>query len=158
MEKTWRFTHCTSRDGRSRRSPAIWAWTARRCAHVHRAISVAFELGIAFGYSDLEFKGHRLVNRAEMASFITRTLGHTNLRPEGLTAQSSGTGTLSIQVSMRDAEWGAVDNEPIDVFGSTSPDDVIFDDDGECVSRYVARVSIDNSTTHRRPRRRISTR
>ena len=112
--------------------------------HVDRAISVAFELGIAFGYSDLEFKGHWLVSRAEMASFITRTLGHTNLRPEGLTAQSSGTGTLSIQVSMRTAEWEADDNEPIDVFGSTSPDDVIFDDDGECVSRYVARVVVDN--------------
>jgi hypothetical protein len=112
--------------------------------HVDRAISVAFELGIAFGYSDLEFKGHRLVSRAEMASFITRTLGHTNLRPEGLTAQSSGTGILSIQVSMRAADWVADDNEPIDVFGSTSSDEVIFDDRGRCVTRYVARVVVDN--------------
>ena len=112
--------------------------------HVDRAISVAFELGIAFGYSDLEFKGHWLVSRAEMASFITRTLGHTNLRPEGLTAQSSGTGILSIQVSMRDTDWVADDNEPIDVFGSTSSDEVIFDDRGRCVSRYVARVVVDN--------------
>ena len=30
------------------------------------------------------------------------------------------------------------------MFGSTSPDSVIFDDDGECVSRYVARVVADN--------------
>ena len=108
--------------------------------HVHRAISVAFELGITVGYSDLEFKGHRLVSRAEMATFITQTLAHTNLRPEGLTAQYSGTTDLSIQVSMRDADWAPVDNEPIDVFGALFPD-AAFDDDGECVSRYVARVS-----------------
>ena len=31
------------------------------------------------------------------------------------------------------------------MFGTTFPDDVVFDDDGECVGRYVARVSIDNS-------------
>jgi hypothetical protein len=108
--------------------------------HVDRAISVAFELGIAFGYSDLEFKGHRLVSRAEMASFITRTLGHTNLRPEGLTAQSSGTGILSIQVSMRAADFVPIDNEPIDVFGALFSE-AAFNDDGECVRRYVARVS-----------------
>ena len=93
--------------------------------HVHRAISVAFELGITYGYSDLEFKGHRLVSRAEMASFITRTLGHTNLRPKGLTAQSSGTDTLSIQVSARNGDWEPVDNEPVEVFGSTAPDHVL---------------------------------
>ena len=107
--------------------------------HVHRAISVAFELGITTGYGDLEFKGHRNVSRAEMATFIMRTLAHTNLRPEGLTAQSSGTGDLSIQVSMRAADFVPIDNEPIDVFGALFAD-AAFNDDGECVRRYVARV------------------
>ncbi len=108
--------------------------------HVHKAISVAFELGITTGYGDLEFKGHRNVSRAEMATFIMRTMAHTNLRPEGLTAQSSGTGTLSIQVSMRAAEFAPVDNKPIDVFGALFRE-AAFNDDGECVSRYVARVA-----------------
>jgi hypothetical protein len=108
--------------------------------HVHRAISVAFELGITTGYGDLEFKGHRHVSRQEMATFLMRTLAHTNLRPEGLTAQSSGTGDLSIQVSMRAADFVPIDNEPIDVFGALFAE-AAFNDDRECVRRYVARVS-----------------
>ena len=108
--------------------------------HVHRAISVAFELGITTGYGDLEFKGHRHVSRQEMATFLMRTLAHTNLRPEGLTAQFSGTENLSIQVSMRAADFVPIDNEPIDVFGALFTE-AAFNDDGECVTRYVARVS-----------------
>ena len=102
-------------------------------------------MGITVGYSDLEFKGHRPVSRQEMASFITRTLAHTNVRPRGLTAQSSGTGVLSIQVSMRTETFEPIDNEAIDVFGTASPEGA-FTEDGECVGRYVGGVVESTST------------
>ena len=41
---------------------------------------------------------------------------------------------------MRAADFEPIDNEPIDVFGALFAD-AAFDDDGECVRRYVARVS-----------------
>ena len=107
-------------------------------AHVDSAISVAFELGITAGYGDNEFKGHRAVTRAEMATFITRTLAHTNVRPSGLTAQHDGDG--GIQVSLRDAMFAPVANEPIDVFRSYFPD-YAFRADGSCETRYVTGVS-----------------
>ena len=107
-------------------------------AHVDSAISVAFELGITAGYGDNEFKGHRAVTRAEMATFITRTLAHTNVRPSGLTAQHDGSG--GIQVSLRDAMFAPIANEPIDVFRSYFPD-YAFRADGSCETRYVTGVS-----------------
>ena len=107
-------------------------------AHVDSAISAAFELGITAGYGDNEFKGHRLVTRAEMASFITRTLAHTNVRPAGLTAQHDGDG--GIQVSLRDAMFAPVANEPIDLFRSYFAD-YAFRSDGSCETRYVNEVT-----------------
>ena len=110
-------------------------------AHVDSAISVAFELGITAGYGDNEFKGHRAVTRAEMATFITRTLAHTNVRPSGLTAQHTVTGSganreAGIQVSLRDANFAPVANEPIDLFRSYYPDSA-FRSDRTCEPRYV---------------------
>ena len=101
------------------------------------AISVAFELGITTGYSDNTFRGHQLVSRQETASFITRTLGHTNVRPRNLTAQHDGMG--GIQVSLRDANFAPVANEPIDVFRSYFPD-YSFLADGKCETRYITAV------------------
>ena len=110
-------------------------------AHIDSAISVAFELGITAGYGDNEFKGHREVSRSEMASFITRTLGHTNVRPVGLTAQHDGNG--GIQVSLRDEDFAPVANEPIDTFRSYFPG-AAFKADGTCETRYVSEVAPSN--------------
>ena len=111
---------------------------ATQPVHIDSAISVAFELGISAGYGDNEFKGHRAVTRQEMATFITRTLAHTNVRPSGLTAQHDGMG--GIQVSLRTAEFAPIANEPIDVFRSYFPD-YAFRPDGSCETRYVTGVS-----------------
>ena len=118
--------------------------------HVDSAISAAFELGITAGYGDNEFKGHRTVTRAEMATFITSTLSHTNVRPAGLTAQHvvTGTGaarTAAIQVSLRSANFAPVANEPIDLFRSYYPD-FAFRADGTCDPRYVDGVEPSIST------------
>ena len=105
--------------------------------HVDSAISAAFELGITAGYGDNEFKGHRAVTREEMATFITRALAHTNVRPRGLTAQHDGMG--GIQVSLRTAEFAPIANEPIDLFRSYFPD-YAFRANGTCETRYVTGV------------------
>ena len=72
-----------------------------------------------------------------MATFITRTLAHTNVRPRGLTAQHDGSG--GIQVSLRTAEFAPIANEPIDVFRSYFPD-YAFRTNGTCETRYVTGV------------------
>ena len=104
--------------------------------HVDSAIGAAFQLGITTGYSDLTFRGNNAVSRQEMASFIMRTLAHTNTRPAGLTSQAAGT---SVQVSIRTADFAPVANAPVDVFEYKFPDHA-FDDDGECVE-FVNQVN-----------------
>ena len=109
--------------------------------HVDSAISAIFELGITTGYSDGTFKPNNHVSRAEMATFILRTLAHTNTRPMGLTAQHDGSG--GIEVSLRDADFQPEPNEPIDLFSSFYPD-YAFNDDGTCQSRYVNKIDPSN--------------
>ena len=97
------------------------------------AVSYAYELGITTGYpSDATFRPNEGVPRRNMATFIMRTLAHSNLRPAGLSVQSAK-GTLT--VSMRDADFAAVDNEIIDAFYvSDARVDRAFNDDDECRS------------------------
>ena len=47
------------------------------------AINAMYELGIAAGQLDGLYGPNNTVTRAQMASFIIRTLGHTNVRPTG---------------------------------------------------------------------------
>ena len=57
-------------------------------------INAIYELGVTNGTNNMvgengTFEPTRPVTRAQMASFIMRTMGHTNLRPAGLTAQQT---------------------------------------------------------------------
>ena len=65
-----------------------------------------------------------------MASFITRTLAHTTVRPAGLSGQSVSS---SVQISLRDNNFEAVVNEWIDAF-YVKPDrvDDAFTRNGSC--------------------------
>ena len=110
--------------------------------HVDSAISAAFELGITTGYADSTFKPDQTVSRAEMASFITRALAHSNTRPKGITAQRAGN---SIQVSVRDADFKPEPNIPVDVFGTAFEDDAFEDADGSCVQRFIDRFDVGSS-------------
>ena len=94
-------------------------------------ISAAFELGITNGTGDgSTFSPDDNVTRAQMASFITRTLAHTSVRPEGVTAQADGS---TVVVSVRDDDFAPVANEPVDAFSvATSRVDDAFNDDGSC--------------------------
>lgn len=91
--------------------PDDWFGDARRTtpAHVGEVIGALCELGITTGTDGMVGDSGTLepakpVTRAQMASFIMRTLGHTNLRPEGVTAQQTRTQT---QVSAHPGERGA---------------------------------------------------
>ena len=113
--------------------------------HVDSAISVIYELGITVGRGagsgrcagEQIFDPNGLVSRGQMAAFITRTLGHTNARPAGLTAQNVGGEVI---VSVRDSQKSPIVNLSIDAFYVEAEDaDRAFETDGEC-SRRVSSV------------------
>ena len=101
-------------------------------------ISAAFELGITNGTGDgSTFSPDDNVTRAQMASFITRALGHTHVRPAGVTAQPSGS---TVHISVRDADFAPVTNQPVDAFSvATARVDDAFNNDGSC-ARLVDEV------------------
>jgi len=104
-------------------------------------IGATYELGITRGTSDnvstpdSTFEPSANVTRAQMASFITRTLDHSNLRPEGLAIQENNRDDT--QVSYRDADFAPIEDARIDVFSSLYPDDAFDPDDGECETRFT---------------------
>ena len=103
-------------------------------APVNNAISVAYELGITTGTGDgTTFNPNGTVPRRNMASFIVRTLAHSNTRPTGLTAQVAA-GTIT--VSVRDADFGPVVNQAVDAFKTSAAfESKAFKGDGTCSSR-----------------------
>ena len=118
-----------------------WFGDARRStpAHVDEVIGAVYELGITTGKNNMAgergvFDPAGDVTRAQMASFIMRTLGHTNLRPAGVTAQQTRTST---QVSVRDADHNPIADASVELFTTNYADDV-FDLRGECIERYVS--------------------
>ena len=113
-------------------------------AHVDDAIGALYELGVITGTNnnvgaDGSFKPFALVTRAQMASIIMRALGHTNLRPAGVTAQSTFDRT---QVSVRDQDFAPVADARVEAIASDYPE-FAFDDDGKCVTdRFVIHVAV----------------
>ena len=107
-------------------------------AHVDDMIGAIYELGVTTGTNNRvgdrgTFEPEADVTRAQMASFIMRALGHTNLRPKGLTAQQTYTET---RVSMRDADFKPVVNARVEVFRSHFAASA-FNRAGQCLDRFV---------------------
>ena len=111
-------------------------------AHVDNAIGALYELGVITGTNNRvgaggAFKPFAPVTRAQMASIIMRALGHTNLRPAGVTAQST---VDSTQVSVRDEDFAPVVDARVELIGSDYPE-FAFDSDGKCVTdRFVIHI------------------
>ena len=106
-------------------------------------ISYLYELGITTGYPDATFRPNDGVPRRNMATFIMRALGHSNLRPAGLTVQSDS-GALT--ASLRDADFGPVVNALVDAFYvDASRAARAFNNDGKCRSIVKA---VDGSTNN----------
>ena len=109
-----------------------------------QVVGAAYELGITRGTkgdgtlvstSNSTFDPFANVDRAEMASFIARTLDHSNLRPEGLAIQRNS--NKDTMVSYRDGDWAPIEDARIDVFSAQYPDDAFDPDDGECEGNFV---------------------
>ena len=95
------------------------------------AVSALYELGVAKGTGMGYFSPASTVNRGAMAAFITRALAHTTARPAGVTIQSPSAG--EVIVSVRDANFHPVDNEPLDIFSAPADRaDEAFNEDGSC--------------------------
>ena len=129
-----------STDGEDGTRPDDYFRDARRetPAHVDDRISALYELGVTTGANNMvgeqgTYNPNGLVTRAQMASFIMRTMGHTNLRPEGLTSQSTDNDT---QVSMRAAGFIPIGDMRTEVFTTNFPDDA-FNANGACIGRFV---------------------
>ena len=76
------------------------------------------------------YEPHGTVDRGQMAAFITRALAHTQARPEGITAQFTGS---EVVVSVRDADYAPISNSVVDLFRiDTSGIDLAFRADGSC--------------------------
>ena len=111
-------------------------------AHMDDIIGAMYELGVTTGTNNMvgdrgTFEPAEPVSRAQMASFIMRSLGHTNLRPAGLTAQHTPD---TIQVSLRDADFQPIVNGRVEVVESSFARDA-FDRSGNCIDRYVSDYS-----------------
>ena len=98
-------------------------------------INAVYELGVTTGTNNTTgdtgtFEPTKPVTRAQMASFIMRALGHTNLRPAGLTVQQTSEDT---QISVRDADFKPVVDRRVELISSSYPDDA-FDRSGRCIT------------------------
>ena len=107
-------------------------------AYIDDMVGAVYELGVTTGTNGQvgergTFEPEANVTRAQMASFIMRALGHTNLRPEGLTAQQTVTDT---QISVRAIDFEPVVNARVELFQSRFAGSA-FNRSGECIGRYV---------------------
>ena len=102
--------------------------------HIDNAISAAYELGITSGVGGgTMFDPGGTIPRRDMATFIIRTLNHSNVRPAGLTAQLVDG---DVTVSVRDANFAPVLNAHIDAFtADVAYESRAFKADGTCSSR-----------------------
>jgi hypothetical protein len=112
-------------------------------AHMDDIIGAVYELGVTNGVNGMVgengiFNPQGNVTRAQMASFIMRAMNHTNLRPEGLTAQQTAGGSSGeTQVSVRDADFAPISEQRVEVMSSSYADDA-FDRSGRCIGRFTS--------------------
>ena len=105
-------------------------------------VSALYELGVTKGASaaavqddtepplDFNYEPAASVNRGQMAEFIVRALGHTSVRPEGISAQYDGS---DVVVSARDENFQPVSNVVVDLFTTdTDGADLAMRANGAC--------------------------
>ncbi len=110
----------------------------------HNSIAEMYHHGV-FGHAktDTTFGPLTDITRAEMATWLTNALAHTNLRPSGLHIQAThntGFGSLAgasneLHVSNRDASFDAIADTVVDIFGftaTTTADEIGIAASGAC--------------------------
>jgi len=110
----------------------------------HNAIIELWQMGVTdLSHGAAAYRPSADITRAEMATFMTNFLGHTNARPTGLTIQASSVtdwgsmvaGTDELHVSNRDANFDGIANTIVDVFGYktvTTVGEAAFSSTGAC--------------------------
>ena len=93
------------------------------------AITQLYELGVAGGLdgSTIIYGPTEDMSRAAMAEFMAGILDHSNLRPEGVNIQVAPPNGLdnfdiTMMISVRDAAFAPVDNQPVDWFYAAGED------------------------------------
>ena len=99
------------------------------------AITALYELGVASGISATAYAPTASITRAAMAEFMVGVMAHSDLRPAGASiqaAKTSGFGdiTTTVIISVRDDNFAAVVDQPVDHFNSNADDGGL--DDGAC--------------------------
>ena len=87
------------------------------------AITALYELGVASGINDTHYGPAQSITRAAMAGFMAGVMGHSNLRPSGVTIQASSGGYGEIDdgtvvISVRDDSFAPVADQAVDYFNS----------------------------------------
>ena len=128
-------------DGVAAKDWDYFADSRRAQNRIHdSAASALYELGVAKGTGNGNFSPASLVNRGQMAAFITRALAHTTARPSGVSIQSDGPGEVII--SVRDANFHPEANAQLDIFSASADRiDEAFKDDGTCNKPRLADVA-----------------
>ncbi len=109
----------------------------------YEAIRALAEMGVVSGRSDGTFGPAVSVTRAQAASFITRALAHTNVRPAGLTVQAKDAAVatdadVELSISLRGNDFAVIDSASVDIFKHTVANAArAFNTDGTCTSNTV---------------------
>ena len=122
----------------------------------HEAIEELYNLGVPGHLKTVTtFSPAADITRADMATWLTNALGHTNLRPAGVNIQLSATSgwantAPTASVTYRDASFAAVSGQVIDMFtwlnSAAAGNDSAFIADGTCWSNTNVAI-VGNSLT-----------
>ena len=87
------------------------------------AITALYELGVASGISATAYAPDQAIIRAHMADFMAGVMGHSNLRPSGVTIQASSgdygpINNGTVVISVRDDSFAPVADQAVDYFNS----------------------------------------
>jgi len=119
----------------------------------HNSIVELWHMGITdLGHYATAYRPAAAMTRAEMATFMTNFLAHTNARPTGLVLQAtsySDWGTMvaatdQLHVSNRDASFDGIADTVVDVFGfqaTTTLNEAAFASTGACKDALEADAS-----------------
>lgn len=104
---------------------------------VENAVYQLYEMGVTEGTTDTTFSPDGSVTRAQMASYITRALAHTNARPSGVTVQTADDVVVQgeqadVLISLRDRFHRPIRDAYVDLFSVDLDTDGAFDRDGSC--------------------------
>ena len=109
----------------------------------YEAIRALAEMGVVSGRGDGTFGPAVSVTRAQAASFITRALAHTNVRPAGLTVQAARAAVVTnadveLSISLRGNDFAPLDSASVDIFRHTVANAArAFNADGTCTNNTV---------------------